>query len=80
MADKDKDTAEKAAAEKVVLDRDAAAKVSDKKKIVTLRHKTSYQVYRRSGIVMTAQPKEYAVTAEQLAALKADAWVEVTEK
>lgn len=49
-------------------------------KIVTLRHTTGYPVYRRAGIVIGAQPKAYAVTAGQLAILKADAWVEVTEK
>jgi hypothetical protein len=43
---------------------------------VTLRHKTPYPLYRRAGLLLTNQFKPYGVTAEQLAALKNDAWVE----
>jgi hypothetical protein len=49
------------------------------KKTVSLRHKTPYRVYRRAGLVLTQTPKEYEVTETQLAALKADTWVEVTK-
>ena len=68
------------AGEKEAAAKEAAAKAAAKRKTVTLRHKTQYPVYRRAGIVLGAQPKEYVVTAEQLAALTADAWVEVIEK
>jgi len=61
-------------------DPDVADKAAAKGKTVTLRHTTPYKMYRRAGIVMTAQPKEYAVTVEQLADLKGDVWVEVIEK
>ncbi|MDR0386858.1 MAG: hypothetical protein LBH57_02355 [Treponema sp.] len=44
---------------------------------VALRHKTPYPRYRRAGLVLANQFKNYTVTAEQLAALEADTWVEV---
>jgi hypothetical protein len=46
---------------------------------VTLRHKTPYPRYRRAGLLLTNQWKPYAVTAEQLEALKTDSWVEFQE-
>lgn len=47
---------------------------------VTLRHKTEYPAYRRAGLVLKQTPEEFEVTAEQLAVLKKDAWVEVVKK
>jgi hypothetical protein len=44
---------------------------------VTLRHKSPYPLYRRAGLLLTSQWKAYGVTAEQLAALQNDAWVEI---
>jgi hypothetical protein len=44
---------------------------------VTLRHKTEYPQYRRAGLVLKQTPGEFRVTAEQLAALKKDKWVEI---
>lgn len=58
----------------------AADQAAAKRKTVTLRHKTQYSIYRRAGVILSAQPKEYPVTAAQLAILKADAWVEVIEQ
>ena len=46
---------------------------------VTLRHTSPYPHYRRAGLLLTSQWKPYAVTAEQLAALKADTWVAFQE-
>jgi hypothetical protein len=47
---------------------------------VTVRHKTEYQNYRRAGLVLTKTAATHEVTAEQLAALKSDKLVEVSEK
>lgn len=47
---------------------------------ITLRHKTEYPLYRRVGLILKQTPAEYYVTAEQLAVLKKDKWVEVKEK
>jgi hypothetical protein len=47
---------------------------------VTLRHKTEYPQYRRAGIVLKQTPGEFSVTAEQLAVLEKDTWVEVVKK
>jgi hypothetical protein len=44
---------------------------------VTLRHTSPYPRYRRAGLLLTNQWKACSVTAEQLAVLKADTWVEV---
>jgi hypothetical protein len=46
---------------------------------VFLRHKTPHPRYRRAGLLLTNRLRPYAVTAEQLAALKKDSWVEVRE-
>jgi hypothetical protein len=46
---------------------------------VTLRHKTEYPQYRRAGIVLKQSPGEFRVTAEQLAVLEKDKWVEITK-
>ena len=43
---------------------------------VTLRHTTPYPQYRREGLLLTRQFRPYTVTAEQLAVLKRDAWIE----
>jgi hypothetical protein len=43
---------------------------------VILRHKSPHPYYRRAGLVLTNQWKSYDITAEQRAALQADAWVE----
>jgi hypothetical protein len=43
---------------------------------VILRHKSPYPRYRRAGLLLTARWEPYTVTAEQRAALQADAWVE----
>jgi hypothetical protein len=58
---------------------DPPPSVPPRTETVTLRHKTSYPRYRRAGLLLTGQFKPYAVTAAQLAALKADTWVEVRE-
>jgi hypothetical protein len=50
---------------------------TEEKKTVSLRHKTPYRSYRRAGLVLTQAPREYTVTEDQLAALKADTGVEV---
>jgi hypothetical protein len=47
---------------------------------VTLRHKTEYPVYRRAGLVLKQKPGEFRVTAEQLAVLKNDKWVEIVKE
>jgi hypothetical protein len=47
---------------------------------VSLRHKTEYPQYRRAGLVLKQTSAEFYVTAEQLAVLKKDKWVEVKEK
>ncbi|MDR2942790.1 MAG: hypothetical protein LBV17_09395 [Treponema sp.] len=47
---------------------------------VLLRHKTEYPQYRRAGLVLKQTPAEFYVTAEQLAVLKKDKWIEVKEK
>jgi hypothetical protein len=58
----------------------AVEEAEAKMKTVSLRHKTQFPTYGRAGIRVTRQAKDYRVTAEQLAALKADANVEVVEK
>jgi hypothetical protein len=55
-------------------------KAEEKKASVTLRHTTGYPHYRRAGILLSQKPKTYEVTEAQLAALKADSWVEIIEK
>jgi hypothetical protein len=58
----------------------AGAKTAKTKLItVSVRHKTTYPVYRRAGLVLRSTAKEEQVTAEQLETLKADPWVEVKE-
>jgi hypothetical protein len=52
-------------------------KDDEKKTAVTLRHKTEYPVYRRAGLALKQKPGEFRVTAEQLAVLKNDKWVEI---
>jgi hypothetical protein len=47
---------------------------------VTLRHKTEYPFYRRAGLVLKQKPGEFRVTAEQLAVLKNDKWVEIAKE
>jgi hypothetical protein len=47
---------------------------------VTLRHKTEYPFYRRAGLVLKQKPGEFRVTAEQLAVLKNDKWVEIVKE
>jgi hypothetical protein len=55
--------------------------VADGEKVsVVLRHRTEFPKYRRAGLVLTRPPATYEVTAEQLAALKKDAWVEFAEE
>jgi hypothetical protein len=49
---------------------------TEKTSAVTLRHKTNYPHYRRSGLVLTGQWKPYTVTEAQRAALENDPWVE----
>ena len=44
---------------------------------VSIRHKTTYPLYRRAGIVLTNLFKPYEVTAKQLTNLKKDPWVEI---
>jgi hypothetical protein len=46
---------------------------------VALRHKSPYPHYRRAGLLLTNQWKSCSVTAEQIAVLKKDAWVELQE-
>lgn len=53
---------------------------SKKTKTVILRHKTEHQVYRRAGLVIRKEPGEFQATAEQLAILTDDPWVEVVTK
>jgi len=55
-------------------------KADGEKVSVVLRHKTEFPKYRRAGLVLTRTPATYEVTAEQLAALKKDAWVEFAEE
>jgi hypothetical protein len=56
---------------------DSAARDGEEEKTaVTLRHKTEYPLYRRAGLVLKQTPAEFEVTAEQLAVLKKDRWVE----
>jgi type IV secretory pathway VirB10-like protein len=55
-------------------------KDDEKKTAVTLRHKTEYPVYRRAGLVLKQKPGEFRVTAEQLAVLKNDKWVEIVKE
>ena len=55
-------------------------KIEDQKASVTLRHKTDYPKYRRAGLVLSQRPEIYEVTEAQLAALRADSWVEVIEQ
>lgn len=55
-------------------------KVDELKVSVTLRHKTDYPKYRRAGFVLSQKPEIYEVTEAQLAALKADSWVEIIEQ
>jgi type IV secretory pathway VirB10-like protein len=55
-------------------------KDGEKKTGVTLRHKTEYPFYRRAGLVLKQKPGEFRVTAEQLAVLKNDKWVEIVKE
>jgi hypothetical protein len=48
-------------------------------KAVSLRHKTEYPQYRRAGLILKQTHAEFYVTAEQLAVLKKDKWVEIKE-
>lgn len=67
---------------KAKAEEEAKKKASEKQtvKTVILRHKTTFPTYGRAGIRMTNIPKEYRVTTEQLAVLKADPWFEVIEQ
>ena len=47
---------------------------------VTVRHKTEYQKYRRAGLVLSQKAEVHEVTADQLAVLESDKWVEIIEK
>jgi len=49
------------------------------KKSVLLRHKTEYQHYRRAGLVLNQKAAAYEITDEQLAILKKDTWVVISE-
>jgi hypothetical protein len=55
-------------------------KDGEEKTAVTLRHKTEYPFYRRAGLVLKQKPGEFRVTAEQLAVLKNDRWVEIVKE
>ncbi|GAB6393611.1 MAG: hypothetical protein MdMp014T_2984 [Treponematales bacterium] len=55
-------------------------KADGEKVSVVLRHRTEFPKYRRAGLVLTRTPATYEVTAEQLSALKKDAWVEFAEE
>lgn len=46
-------------------------------KKVRARHKTQYPVYRRAGVLLRDQWQELELSDEQVAVLKADAWVEL---
>lgn len=46
---------------------------------VTLRHRTPHHAYRRAGLVLTKDPKQFEVTSEQLEILKADTHVVVVD-
>jgi hypothetical protein len=61
-------------------DAEAAEKAKAEPVVVSLRHTTPHAVYRRAGIVIGKVAAEFSVTAEQLAVLKADPWVEVVTK
>jgi len=57
-----------------------ADSANEKKKPVTLRHKTEYPRYRCAGLVLTQKPETYQVTESQLERLKRDPWVEVIKE
>lgn len=85
QTDQSQETAEQKAAREAAeaqakADEEAKAKSAAKAVVASLCHKTIYPTYGRAGIRMTRQPQDYRVTAEQLAALKADPWVVVAEK
>jgi len=44
-----------------------------------LRHKTEYRNYRRAGLILTQNFKEYELSADQLPILQQDPWVEFKE-
>jgi hypothetical protein len=58
-------------------EKDGEKKLDSGLTAVTLRHKTEYPLYRRAGLVLKQTPGEFRVTAEQLAALEKDKWVEI---
>lgn len=73
-------TAEQAGSGTEKNNKPAGAKTAKTKLItVSVRHKTTYPVYRRAGLVLRSTAKEEQVTAEQLETLMADPWVEVKE-
>ena len=47
---------------------------------VTVQHKTEYLKYRRAGLVLSQKAEVREVTADRLAVLESDKWVEVVEK
>lgn len=59
---------------------DTPPKAAEQKTPVTLRHKTEFPRYRCAGFVLSQKPEAYEVTGKQLAALKADPWVEIVGK
>ena len=46
---------------------------------VLVSHKTEFPKYRRAGLVLTRQPENILVTAEQFEELKRDPWVSVSQ-